>query len=377
MEEALTQKRPTQPGSLKTGPARPEMTSLERVMAVLSHEIPDRVPHFEWVHNQELIQRITGGGTYFDLIERLDIDGVMTKPVYRQESIGENLWIDEWKSVRQIGHDDYALVVDDRAPVQSFDDLEQWNLPDPDESFRYQRIQDTVDRFGGERAIILQMRDVWSGPRDYMGYANLFVSLIEQPELVEAVVDKCVDHYIRVIQHAAELGVNVVFSGDDIADARGPMFRLSTWESLFLPHYRRLVSAIHAAGLQHWKHSDGNLYPFLPSIVEAGSNGIDPIDPMGGMELSVVKAQYGDRVAIKGNVDQVELLASGPAASVVEAVKTCIRDAGAGGGYVCSSSNSIHSGVDPELYLVMVEAIHRYGCYPLDMDLLAPSVLSG
>ncbi len=372
MEEPETLNRPAQHASLRTT-VRPEMTSLERVMAVLNHKIPDRVPHFEWVHNQELIKRLTRGGSYFDLIDLLDIDGVMTKPVYRQDQIGENLWIDEWQSVRQIGHDNYALVVDDRAPIRTFDDLERWTPPDPDEDSHYQRIQETVDRFGGKRAIILQMRDVWSGPRDYMGYAHLFVSLIDQPELVEAVVAKCVDHYIRVIQRAAEIGVNVVFTGDDIADTRGPMFRLSLWESIFLPHYQRLVGAIHDAGLYHWKHSDGNLYPFLPSIVEAGSNGIDPIDPMGGMELSVVKARYGDRVAIKGNVDQVELLTNGPAESVVEAVKTCIRDAGAGGGYVCSSSNSIHSGVDPELYLAMVEAIHHYGRYPLDMDLLAPS----
>jgi len=76
-------------------------------------------------------------------------------------------------------------------------------------------------------------------------------------------------------------------------------------------------------------------------------------------------------VAIKGNVDQTELLMYGPPAKVVEEVKGCIRDAGVGGGYVCSSSNSIHSGVDPELYKVMVDTIHHYGRYPLDMELLA------
>jgi uroporphyrinogen decarboxylase len=132
-----------------------------------------------------------------------------------------------------------------------------------------------------------------------------------------------------------------------------------------------LVQAIHDAGLYHWKHSDGNMYPFLDSIVEAGSDGIDPIDPLGGMELAVVKARYGSQVAIKGNVDQTQVLTLGPAEKVIDTVKACIRDAGTGGGYVCSSSNSIHSGVQPELYRVMVEAIHIYGQYPLDMDLLA------
>jgi uroporphyrinogen decarboxylase len=324
-------------------------TSLERVLAVLQHREPDRVPHFEWVIDKGVIAALTNGGSYWDLVEALDIDAVMVAPAYRKQTIEDSLVLDEWSSVRTIGHDDYALVVEDRVPIKSEADLALWQVPDPDDPYRYEPIRRAVERFGGRRAIILQMRDVWSGVRDYMGYERALVNMIEQPDLVKAVVERCVDHYIRIIQRSAELGVNIVFSGDDIADARGPLFSPRLWQKLLLPHYRRLV----------------NLYPFLDSIVDAGTDGIDPIDPMGGMELSVVKARYGDRVAIKGNVDQLELLAHGPAAAVVERVKACIRDAGTGGGYVCSSSNSIHSGVDPQLYRVMVDAIHRYGRYPL------------
>ena len=354
-------------------PPKPAMTSLERVLAVLNHEEPDRVPHFEWVHDADLIKTMTKGGDYWDLIELLDIDGVMVAPAYRKKDLGGNRLADEWGAVREIGKDNYAVPVDAQAPIKTLKDLETWQPPDPDDDFRYTKIRETVERFGGRRAIILQMRDVWSGPRDYIGYAQLFINLKERPELVEGVVAKCVDHYIRVIERAAEIGVNIVFTGDDVADNRGPMFRLELWENLFLPHYQRLVSAIHDAGLYHWKHSDGNMYPLLDSIVAAGSDGIDPIDPSGGMELKVVKAKYGDKVAIKGNVDQTELLMYGPPVAVVEEVKACIRDAGIGGGYVCSSSNSIHSGVDPELYRIMVDTIHHYGRYPLDGDMLAPA----
>lgn len=353
--------------------ARPEMKPVERVLAVLRHREPDRVPHFEWVHDLDLIKKMTNGGDYFDLVELLDIDAVMTGPAYRKKSLGDNLLVDEWGAVRRIGKDNYAMPVDDQAPIKSLADLESWEPPGPDDPFRYEKIKATAERFGGERAIILQMRDVWSGPRDYIGYAQLFINLKECPELVEGVVIKCVDHYIRVIERAAEMGVTFVFTGDDVADNRGPMFAPHLWDNLLLPHYRRLVEAIHGAGLYHWKHSDGNMYPLLDSIVAAGSDGIDPIDPSGGMELSVVKAKYGKQVAIKGNVDQTELLMYGPPEKVVEEVKACIRDAGGGGGYVCSSSNSIHSGVDPDLYRVMVDTIHHYGRYPLDMDLLAPN----
>lgn len=351
----------------------PGMKPLDRVLAVLRGEEPDRVPHFEWVHNPPIIEAMTSGGSYFDLVEQLDLDGVMTKPAYRKEKIDDDLWLDEWGATAKVSQDGYPVVMEDRVQIKTLQDLENWNPPDPDEAFRYEPIQATIDRFGGHRAIILQMRDVWSGPRDYVGYIGAMMNLIECPELVEGVVAKCVDHYIRIIERAAEMGVTVVFTGDDVANSNGPLFSPQIWGELLLPHYKRLVDAIHVAGLYHWKHSDGNLYPFLDMFVDAGTDGIDPIDPSGGMELSVVKAKYGGRVAIKGNVDQVELLAKGTPNEVVESVKACIRDAGVGGGYVCSSSNSIHSGVDVGLYRVMVDAIHQYGNYPLDMDRLAPT----
>lgn len=349
---------------------RPAQKPLERVLSVLQRQEPDRVPHFEWVHYGGLVRKLTQGGTYFDLVEQFDLDGVMVNAVYRKTPLDAGIFRDEWGVVRQIGHDDYGMADDSRAPLRTADDVGRWQVPDPSEDFRYHDIRAAVDRFGGERAIILQARDVWSVPRDCMGYMELFINLIEAPEMVDEVVRRSVDHYIQVIRRGAEVGVNVVFTGDDVADARGPMFAPSIWENLFIPHYRRLVAAIHDAGLYHWKHSDGNLYPLLDSIVASGTDGIDPIDPMGGMELSVVKAKYGDRVAIKGNVDQTDVLINGPAPRVVSAVKRCIRDGAPGGGYVCSSSNSIHEGVDPELYRVMVEAIHTYGQYPLDMDML-------
>ena len=307
-------------------PAKPATTSLERVLAVLRHQEPDRVPHFEWVPGVQCDPGDDPRRRLFRLDRPVRHRRGDDRARVPQESLADGIFVDEGDAVRRIGQDNYAMPVDDQAPIKSLKDLKSWQPPDPDDPFRYEKIQATIDRFGGRRAIILQMRDVWSGPRDYIGYTQLFINLKECPELVDGVVRKCVNHYIRVIERASKMGVTLVFSGDDVADNRGPMLNPDLWQSLFIPHFKRLVTAIHGCGLYHWKHSDGNMYPLLDSIVNAGSDGIDPIDPMGGMELKVVKAKYGDRVAIKGNVDQTELLMYGPPEAVVELVKSCIRD---------------------------------------------------
>ncbi len=171
-----------------------------------------------------------------------------------------------------------------------------------------------------------------------------------------------------MVEQAAKLGAEFVLTGDDIADNRSTLISLKMWEEIFQPYFRRLSEAFHGLGLYYWKHSDGNLMSVMDSLISAGIDGIDPVDPLGGMSLRVMKEKYGDKVAIKGNVDCANLLVSGTPQQVANSVTECIRVAGPGGGYVCSSSNSIHSGVNPDLYKTMVDAIRRYGNYPLDME---------
>ena len=77
--------------------------------------------------------------------------------------------------------------------------------------------------------------------------------------------------------------------------------------------------------------------------------------------------KYGDRICLIGNIDCGATLSWGTEEEVRQEVKECIKKAGAGGGLICASSNSIHSGVKPENYLAMVKAIREYGRYPLSL----------
>ncbi len=351
-----------------------EMTSTERVLAVLRREEPDRIPTFEWDIDPGLITNMTGGGTYEDFIEQFDLDAVMCGPDYTKTPIsGTEYLLDEWGVTRTKGHEEYAMAVDEFSPIKTMVDLKNWEPPDPYAPHRFETMKRRVERFKGKRAIFAQLRDVWSNPRDLLGYEELFVKCGTEPELIEALVEKCVNQSIALVGLAAKLGAEIVMSGDDIADNRRTMISPKMWRKMFLPHFRRWTQAIHDNGMLYWKHTDGNIMTVMDDFVDAGIDGIDPIDPLAKMDLATVKEMYGAKIAIKGNVDCAFLLLDGPEEAVVEAVKNCIRIAGPGGGYVCSSSNSIHSGVKPELYIAMLDAIREYGVYPLDMDRLAPA----
>jgi uroporphyrinogen decarboxylase len=78
-----------------------------------------------------------------------------------------------------------------------------------------------------------------------------------------------------------------------------------------------------------------------------------------------VKEKYGDRIALKGNVDCAQTLSYASVDEVVEETKEVIRKGAPSGGFILSSSNSIHASVKPENYLAMLDTLKKYGSYPL------------
>ena len=107
--------------------------------------------------------------------------------------------------------------------------------------------------------------------------------------------------------------------------------------------------------------------PIIDMIIDTGIHALHPIDPNARMDLGEVKKKYGHRVCLVGNVDCAYTLTWGTLEEVRDDVKRCVKQAARGGGYICMSSNSIHSAVKPENYVEMVKAIRNYGKYPISI----------
>ena len=81
------------------------------------------------------------------------------------------------------------------------------------------------------------------------------------------------------------------------------------------------------------------------------------------MDIEEVKSHLAGRACILGNIDCRDLLPFGTEEEVERVTRETIEKAAPGGGYIISSSNSIHPGCKPENYIAMVRAAHKYGGY--------------
>ena len=98
----------------------------------------------------------------------------------------------------------------------------------------------------------------------------------------------------------------------------------------------------------------------------AGFDGIHPFQPQ-CMDIQEAKAHLGGKAAVVGNIDCSFLLPFGTVEEVDKSVRDTIEVAAPGGGYIISSSNSIHPGCKPENYIAMVKAARKYGAYPINL----------
>lgn len=342
------------------------MTSCERVLRVLRRQQPDRIPHFEWIIDKNVREAICPGCTTEEFSVRMGLDAILTGPDFKKEQIEPGKYCNEWGMISQDTGQEHSFPLG--GPIKTMDDLRDYKAPDPHAPGRYDSIERLVKRYKGDKAIGVHLNDVFSIPRNLMGIENLLMAFVEQPELIKALVDLSVEVNLEMAAEVAKRGADFVFTGDDYAATENPLVSPAMFREFLYPGLKRVIGGFTELGLPVIKHTDGNILPILEMILDSGIDCLDPIDPIAGLDIGWFKKEYGDRIALKGNVDCAHTLTFGTERQVVEETREVIRKAAEGGGLILSSSNSIHSAVKPGNYLAMWNAIRMYGKYPIELD---------
>jgi len=149
-------------------------------------------------------------------------------------------------------------------------------------------------------------------------------------------------------------GIEVGFLGDDIAFNSGPLLSPVWMREHYFPRLRRIIAAFHARGIKILFHSDGNLNPILGDLVEAGIDGLNPIEVLAGMNVGEIHRRH-PHLFMAGGVDVSQLLPFGSPAEVRDAVKEAID--GAGGRIMIGSSTELNNDVPLANYLALRDAV--------------------
>lgn len=336
------------------------MKSRERVMTALRRQQPDRVPYCELGIDRALAHRIMG---WKEL------------PSQAADLEANPYTVDEAKAIAAtLGLDNIIYVL--RAPVYaerlrgedgrlfygqglitSEADLPVLQLPDPTDDQLYAEAR-TFTAQKEDYAAWFVTRIGISSTMLGMGIENFCLALFDNRAFLETVLDTYVDWAVVVAQRVCKMGFDVFVTTDDMAFNTAPFFSPKIFREVMLPRFRRMAEQITIPWIIH---SDGNILPFLPDLLDLGIAGIHPLEK-GAMDIGAVKRDYGDRVCLLGNVD-LNILTIGTPDDVDREVASLIETVGPGGGYIVTSGNSLAGYLDPDNVAALSAAVHKYGHY--------------
>ena len=188
-----------------------------------------------------------------------------------------------------------------------------------------------------------------------MGYETLCLALYDQPELVEAILERIKGVILPVLQATAQMDrVIGVWQGDDLGFKTGTLISPKHMRQYILPLHREIAAVAHSNGLPFLLHSCGNLSSIMEDLItdvkiDAKHSFEDVIEP-----VEKFSSQYGKRVAVIGGID-VDILSRGTEEQVRQRTREVLNSCAIGGGYILGSGNSITNYIPLKNFLAMVD----------------------
>jgi len=244
------------------------------------------------------------------------------------------------------------------AEAETEADVEAFDWPDPDDlNFTecLTALEETGDfyRAGGFWA------PFFHNVMDLFGMEGYFVKMHTHPRVVEAVTARVCGFYLEANRRfflAAGGLMDGYFFGNDFGTQIDCLISPAHFDAFILPWFKKFTDQAHAFGYQVILHSCGSIYRVIPRLIEAGVEGLHPLQARAGnMEAERLSREFRGKIAFLGGVDTQRLLVYASPSEVRAEVRR-LRDLFGPCWIVSPSHEAILPNVPPENVAAMAEA---------------------
>jgi uroporphyrinogen decarboxylase len=291
------------------------------------------------------------------------------------------------------------------APLAGQTDLSRFSWPDPNAPGLLDDAQRTLAADAGQHFAVPNFgfalfERAWS----LRGFDPLLMDLVDRPVWVEDLLDRITDIQVTLARRFVALrcgqdggagvppaglpgappvhrsggitpleptagtdcakagfmgGVDGGYFGDDYGAQRSLLFSPRTWRQMIKPRLATMFAVFRDAGLPVILHSDGDIWPILPDLVDIGLTCLNPVQPE-VLEHTRLYREFGRHLSFYGGVSTQEVLPKVTPAAVHAATLACLRDlAPDGTGLILGPSHRMQSDIPPENVAAMLESFPK------------------
>ncbi|MFC1959779.1 uroporphyrinogen decarboxylase family protein [Chloroflexota bacterium] len=195
------------------------------------------------------------------------------------------------------------------------------------------------------------------------GFEQTLMNMVLDPGLMADMSRVHVDLIIATLEKGRENGIvpDGLFMAEDLGVNTGPMFSLAAYEQILFPEHRRLGDYLQSAGIAYFIHTDGDVRRFIPHLIDAGVQVLQPMEARAHLDVRELKAQYGRDLAFMGNIAVEAMTAS--EAELEREIRDKLAVAMQNGGYIYHSDHSVPSSVSLKRYQTVMALLDKYGQY--------------
>jgi uroporphyrinogen decarboxylase len=351
----------------------------DRVLTALNHEPPDRCP-LQVSFTPEFARRLRaelgltgqghnphGGGNTYQLERALGEDLLLTSVGWANcYYLSEQEYVDEWGVTWRpsaydtpFGRGIYTEIAG--HPLADDHAISRYQPPDPHRPELYYDAARLVREQGGEFFIVgVTVTTIFETAWALRGLERMLTDLVEQPELAETILDIPFRYHLAAARKLVELGVDMIWTGDDIGGQSAMILSPAMWRRFFKPRMAQFIAELKAINrnVKVAYHSDGVIYPIIPDLIEIGVDVLNPIQPA-CMNPARLKREFGDRLCFWGSIDEQHTLPFGTPDDVRREVLARLDTLGQGGGLILGPTHHVQLDTPMENFQAMIQAITR------------------
>ena len=395
------------------------MLPRERIFKTLDRQEPDIVPWGEHWIDYNVYESILGRETFVhakmketkawwegkdkeiiesykqdvvDLVEALDLDMVTVElfPFSQYVLVGQRGSDGFQKPMKQLDQNTYqdrdgsiwhvSVVTHDLMPYwmnpetynpptlesieRAIGEIDRNGVKMP-EDWQWELIRHVVKKMKSTHFITCLAEDIdfpSFGQTDEEFYLNLAL----HPEMHAKLAELAGKRAVGMLKYYAEEGIDGLIPCADYGSSTGLLASPKIFIEHVFPWLKAYCDEAHKLNMKVLKHCCGKTWEIFEYFIKAGYDAYESIQSTAGMDIKLLKEQYGHKMTLWGGVSNENLIGGKPKDIEADA-QYAIKWTAPGGGFIYGASHSLAVGTSVENLIAMKHSREKFGSYPIQV----------
>jgi hypothetical protein len=209
----------------------------------------------------------------------------------------------------------------------------------------------------GELSIRIWLDGFFWYPRRLFGIEPHLYAFYDYPELMHRINRELLAFNLKALEALfSVLKPDFVGMAEDMSYNHGPMISYELFREFLLPYYRELTGYCKSRQVRILVDSDGDITVMVPWLLEAGIEGVYPLERQAGVDIGAIRRDYPDFIMMGGYDKMVMSQGEGAMRAEFERILPIMRSSR----YIPSVDHQTPPGVSFDNYRIYISLFREY-----------------